>query len=375
VRLRLSTIAVLAAALSAAGCGHKTSGQMGFGTPQVGVMVVKTEPVNLTVELTGRTSAYLVSDVRPQVNGVIRARLFREGSDVRAGQQLYQIDPAPYRAAYDSAAAGLAQAQALLTTAKLKADRYKDLVTIKAVSQQDYDDATATYQQDVANVAAQKAAVEQAKINLAYTRVLSPISGRIGKSQVTPGALVTANQATALATVQELDKIYVDVTQSAADVLKLERAFNQGALDKPASADVTLTLDDGSTYPVHGHLEFSDVTVDPGTGSVDVRAAFENPNRLLLPGLFVRAQVGKGVAAQGILVPEAAVSRDPRGEATVMVVGADGKAETRILQLGQTVGDKWLVTQGLKPGEQVIVEGLQKVQPGMPVQAVPAGGR
>jgi membrane fusion protein (multidrug efflux system) len=344
---------------------------MGGGAPEVGVVTVKTQPVELTVELPGRTSAYLVSDVRPQVGGVIQARLFQEGANVRAGQPLYQIDPALFRAAYHSAQAGLAQAEASLTSAKLKADRYKDLVAINAVSHQDYDDAVATYQQDVANVAAQEAAVDQARINLDYTRVTSPIGGRIGKSSVTPGALVTASQATALATVQELDKIYVDVTQSAADLLKLEQAFSQGSLGRPASAEVKLELDDGSTYPIAGHLEFSDVTVDQGTGTVDVRAVFPNPNGVLLPGLFVRAELKKAVAADGILIPEAAVSRDPQGEAVALVVGPGEVVEQRVLVLGQTVGTQWLVTSGLKPGERVIVDGLQKVRPGAPVKAVP----
>jgi membrane fusion protein (multidrug efflux system) len=370
-------LAATLAVLGLTACGRPSSqGGPGMGgAADVGVVIAQTQPVDLTVELTGRTSAFLVSDVRPQVAGVIKARLFQEGAYVHAGQPLYQIDPAIYRAAYESAAANLAQAQATLTSARLKAERYKELVAIKAVSQQDYEDAQAAFGEAAAGVAAQKAAVDQARINLGYTRVVSPISGRIGKSSVTEGALVTADQATALATVQELDKIYVDVTQSAADHLKLAQAFNQGALDRPASAEVSLVLDDGSVYPIAGRLEFSDVTVDQGTGTVQLRALFPNPSDVLLPGLFVRARLVKGVATKGILIPEPAVSRDARGQATAFVVGAGDKAEARVLTLGQTVGDRWLVTDGLKPGDQVIVEGLQKVQPGAPVKPSVIGAR
>jgi len=342
---------------------------MGPGGPTpVGVVVAKTEPVTLTSELTGRTSAYLVSEVRPQVGGIIKTRLFQEGGYVRAGQPLYQIDPATFQAAYNSAAAGLAQAQATATAAKLKADRYKELVAINAVSKQDNDDAQAASLQAIANVAAQRAAVDNARINLGWTKVVSPISGRIGKSSVTPGALVTASQATALATVQDLSRIYVDLTQSSAEMLKLQAALNSGQLGRSGSAQVTLKLEDGSTYPIPGRLEFSDVTVDPTTGSVGLRATFDNPNGVLLPGMYVRAVLGKGVASDGMLIPQAAVSRDPKGNATVMVVGAKGAAEPRQIVTTQTVGDKWLVTSGLKPGDQVIVEGLQKVRPGAPVK-------
>ena len=371
-RAVLSAASLAAIALTLAACGQGkggAAGGMGPGGPTpVGVVVAKTEPVTLTSELTGRTSAYLVSEVRPQVGGIVKARLFQEGGYVRAGQPLYQIDPATFQAAYNSAAAGLAQAQATATAAKLKADRYKELVAINAVSKQDNDDAQAASQQAVANVAAQRAAVDNARINLGWTKVVSPISGRIGKSSVTPGALVTASQATALATVQDLSKIYVDLTQSSAEMLKLQAAMNSGQLGRSGSAQVTLKLEDGSTYPVPGRLEFSDVTVDPTTGSVGLRATFDNPNGVLLPGMYVRAVLGKGVANSGMLIPQAAVSRDPKGAATVMVVGAKGAAEPRQIVTSQTVGDKWLVTSGLKPGDQVIVEGLQKVRPGAPVK-------
>jgi len=366
-----SALAAIAVALVACGPKAPAAGGPGMGGPsEVGVVVVQPQAVPLTAELNGRTSAFLVSEVRPQVSGVVQARLFKEGAMVRAGQPLYQIDPATYRATLQSAEAGLAQAQAVLTSAKLKADRYKELVAINAVSRQDNDDAQAAYQQATANVAAQNAAVQQARINLGYTRVLAPISGRIGKSAVTAGALVTANQTEALSVIQQVDKIYVDVTQSAADLLKLKRDMAQGELGQPASAEVRLTLDDGSTYPLPGRLEFTDVTVDPGTGSVGLRAVFPNPEGVLLPGLYVRAKLTKGVATSGMLVPQPAVSRAPGGQATAFVVGAGNKAEPRQLTLGQSLGDKWLVTGGLKPGDRVIVEGLQKVAPGALVKPV-----
>lgn len=359
----------LSLALLLAACGGKPPTGFDPNAPaQVGVVVVKTEPVALTTELSGRTSAALVSEVRPQVSGVIKARLFQEGTNVRAGQALYQIDPATYQAALDSARAALAQAQATATSAKLKADRYKELVAINAVSKQDNDDAQAAAQSAAANVQAQRAAVRQAQINLGYTRVAAPVSGRIGKSAVTPGALVTANQAEPLATIQNLSTIYVDVTQSATELLRLRRAMATGAVGSPQSAQVKLILEDGSTYPQTGVLQFSDITVDPGTGSVGLRATFPNPDGALLPGLYVRAQLVQGVAQQAILVPQAAVTRDPKGAATVYVPDAQGKAQLRPITVSRTVGDKWLVTGGLKAGERVIVEGLQKVRPGAPVK-------
>ncbi|MBC7670502.1 MAG: efflux RND transporter periplasmic adaptor subunit [Gemmatimonadaceae bacterium] len=373
-RAVLSAACVAAIALTLAACGQgKGAGGAGGMGPRgpspVGVIIARIEPVTLASELTGRTSAHLISEVRPQVGGIVKARLFQEGGYVRAGQALYQIDAATYQVAYNSAAAGLAQAQAQATAARLKAERYKGLVEINAVSKQDNDDAQAASLTAAANVAAQKAAVDGARINLGYTRVLAPISGRIGKSTVTPGALVTASQATALATVQDLSKIYVDLTQSSSDMLKLQSALNSGQLGRSGSAQVTLKLEDGSTYPVPGRLEFSDVSVDPTTGSVGLRATFDNPNGVLLPGMYVRAILGKGVANGGMLIPQAAVSRDPKGNATVMVVGAKSLAEPRVVVASQTIGDKWLVTSGLKPGDQVIVEGLQKVRPGAPVKA------
>lgn len=374
MRISIQTGAALVLAVFLSACGAKQPGGPDPNAPaDVGVVVVKTEPVNLSMELSGRTSASLVSEVRPQVNGVIKQRLFQEGGMVRAGQALYQIDPAIYRASLDSASAALAQSQATATSAKLKADRYKELVAINAVSKQDNDDAQAASQSAAANVLAQRAAVQQARINLGYTQVHAPVSGRIGKSSVTPGALVTANQTEALATVQNLETIYVDVTQSAADLLKLRTAMAKGAMGAPSSAQVRLVLEDGSLYPIAGRLAFSDITVDEGTGSVGLRAVFPNPKGDLLPGLYVRARLEQGVATSGILIPQAGVSRDPKGAATVYVVGADGKAQLRPIAVSRTVGDKWLVTGGLKAGERVIIEGLQKVRPGGAVKPAVMG--
>jgi membrane fusion protein (multidrug efflux system) len=367
-------VSLVAVALTLAACGPgkgKGGPGGGFGGPaEVGYIVAQSQPVGLTSELAGRTSAFLISEVRPQVGGVIKTRLFQEGSLVRAGQSLYQIDPATYQATVNSASAAVAQAQAQATAAKLKADRYKSLVETGAVSKQDNDDAQAAAAQTAAAVAVQKAALDNARINLNYTRVAAPISGRIGKSAVTPGALVTASQAAPLATVQDLSKIYVDLTQTSAEMLKLQAAFNSGKLGRSGSTQVTLKLEDGSTYPVPGRLEFSDVTVDPTTGSVVLRAVFNNPNGVLLPGMYVRAVLDKGVANDGFLIPQAAVSRDPKGAAIVQVVDAKGGVTPRPVVAAQTVGDKWLVTSGLNAGDKVIVEGLQKVRPGAPVKPV-----
>ncbi len=373
VTLRLAAVAGLCAL---AACGpHGPHGPPNMGPPSVGYVVVKTEPVTLTTELPGRTNPYLTSDVRPQVNGIVKARLFTEGGEVRAGQALYQIDPAPYKASLDQAKAQLLSAEANLTTLKLKADRYADLVKINAVAKQDYDDAEAAYKQAEAAVAQNKAAVESAEINLGYTRVTAPISGRIGRSLVTPGALVTSGQSTALATIQTLDPIYVDVSQSADQLIALKRAIAGGQLAGagPASARVKLLLQDGTPYPAEGVLKFSEVTVDQTTGSVTLRAVFPNRNHVLLPGLYVRAEIVEGVEPNGVLAPQAAVSRNEKGEATAFVVGADGKAEPRTLKTGQAIGGAWLVTDGLKPGDKLITEGLLNVRPGAPVRPVPAG--
>jgi membrane fusion protein (multidrug efflux system) len=346
-----------------------------MGPPEVGVITIAPQAVTLTTTLPGRTSPYAVSDVRPQVSGIVQARLFQEGSNVHAGQVLYQIDPATYRAAYNQAQAQLASAQANVATAKAKSDRYADLVKINGVSQQDADDAKAAYLQAVAAVAQNVAAVQSAKINLDYTRVTAPISGRIGKSVYTKGALVTASQADALTTVQTLDPIYVDINQSAAELLALKRGLADGALSNggPTSAEVTLLLEDGSAYPIKGKLEFADVTVDQTTGTVTLRALFPNPNGLLLPGMYVRAVVNQGSKSAAILAPQQGVMRDQAGRPEAMVVDAQGVARSRVLTTQGIVGDKWLVSDGLKPGDRLIVEGLQKVQPGAPVHAVPAG--
>ena len=366
------TIAAFLAALCLSGCTKKEDASKGPGGPiTVGYVVVNTQPLNVTQQLSGRTSAFLVSEVRPQVGGIIKARLFTEGGYVKAGQSLYQIDPATYQAAYASAQAQQAQAQANYDSAKQKADRYSQLISIKAISQQDYDDAQTAMKTAAATLALQKAAVQTASINLNYTKVVSPISGQIGKSTVTPGALVTANQADALATVQDLSKIYVDITQSASDLLKLKRALMSGELGAPDHADVTLTLDDGSTYPLTGRIEFSDVTVDPATGSVSLRAAFANPQGLLLPGMFVNARIVKGTVSQAILIPQGAVVLDPKGGASVLLAGADNKAHKQVITLGQMQGSQWQVLNGLKAGDKVIAEGAMKLKDKGDIKAQP----
>lgn len=374
----LPTAAVLAIALVLAGCGNSQSdgaqGGHGGAAPQVTVLTIQPKPVSVTAELAGRTTAFQIAEVRPQITGIVKARAFTEGSEVKAGQVLYQVDSASYEAALESARATLAKAEANLTTTKLKAGRYDELAGIDAVSKQARDDAQAALKQAQAEVAAAQAAVRTAQIELGYTRVSAPIAGRIGRSAVTPGALVTANQATALATVQQLDPIYVDVTQTSAELLRLQRDLSEGRLQRAGDgqAKVKLLLEDGSTYPLEGKLQFSELSVDTTSGSVTLRAVFPNPKRQLLPGMYVRAVVEKGVNEQGILVPQAAVSRDAKGNATALVLGADGKVQSRTLQTTQSVGDQWLVASGLKAGDKVIVDGLQKVQPGAPAQGVEA---
>jgi membrane fusion protein (multidrug efflux system) len=366
------SIALMIGALALSGCAKKdAAGKGARGPAAVGYVTVQTQSLNVTQELSGRTSAYLVSEVRPQVGGIVKSRLFTEGGKVSAGQSLYQIDPATYQAALASAQASQAQAQANYDSAKLTADRYTKLIAIKAVSQQDYDDAETTMKTAAATLALQKAAVQTASINLNYTKVLSPISGVVGKSSVTPGALVTANQTDALATVQDLSRVYVDITQSATDLLKLKRAFATGELGAPDHADVTLLLDDGSTYPLTGRLEFSDVTVDPATGSITLRAVFENPDGLLLPGMFVRARLVKGTVSQGILVPQGAVVLDPKGGASVLLAGEDGKAHKQVIALGQMQGTQWQVLNGLKTGDKVISEGAMSLKDKGAIKAAP----
>lgn len=372
----LATLALsltAAAVLTACGPADAQGGPPAQGPAPVGVVKLQPQRVDLNAELAGRTVATQVAEVRPQVTGLVKARAFTEGSEVKAGQLLYQIDPASYQAALDSAKATLAKAEANATTARLKAGRYVELAGIDAVSKQLSDDAQAALKQAQADVEAARAAVRTAQIDLDRTRVTAPVAGRIGRSAVTPGALVTANQATALATVQQLDPIYVDVTQTSAELLRLQRQLADGTLqrDTAGQARVKLLLEDGSAYPLEGRLQFSEVQVDPGSGSVTLRAQFPNPKRQLLPGMYVRAQVQTGTQAQALLVPQAAVSRDARGNATALVL-KDGKAEARVLQTAGVVQGQWLVTGGLAAGEQLIVDGLQRLRPGMPAQAVPA---
>jgi membrane fusion protein (multidrug efflux system) len=349
----------LACGLALTACGQKP--QMKMPPSMVGYVVVKEQPVVLTTELPGRTAPYAVSEIRPQINGIVLKRLFVEGSNVKAGQPLYQIDPAPYQAAYNNTLATLG-------TAKAKADRYAALLKQVAIAPQDYDDARAAYLLAKANA-------DSARINLNWTRIVSPISGRIGASTVTEGALVAAQQATALTTVSTLDPIYVDVDQSSAELLALRRAVAAGNVnsDVPLTAEVTLKLDDGSVYPLKGKLQFTDVTVDPATGAVRLRAIFPNPNGVLLPGLYVRGTINQGVDPHGILAPQGAVAHDQKGNPTAMVVDDKNIARLRVLKTGRAIGNDWQVLDGLKPGDKLITEGLAKIAPDMPVSPQPAG--
>lgn len=342
--------------------------------PEVVTIDVSERQVVLTTELPGRTSAHLIAEVRPQVSGIIQKRRFREGSSVKAGELLYQIDPAPFQAACDSAAASLARAQASLPAAQARAERYRGLLAENAVSRQDFDDIDAAFRQAQAEVAYWEAAVESARINLGYTRVTAPISGRIGKSNVTEGALVTANQPSPLATIQQFDPIYVDVPQSTADLLRLKRRIDSGSLDLNGESQkkIGLILEDGSRYPLEGTLEFRDITVDPTTGTVTLRAVFPNPDDVLLPGMFVRAVVQEGIDKQAILVPQNAVSRDPKGNPLTLVVDGDGIVRQHRIEIDRALGNQWLVASGLSAGDRVIVEGALKVRPGVQVKAIPS---
>jgi len=341
--------------------------------PEVATVMVQPQQVVLTTELPGRTSAYRIAEIRPQVNGLIQKRLFTEGSDVHAGQVLYQIDPAPFQAAYDNAKAALGRAEANVPPIRSRVERYRELVPDKAVSQQEYDDAAAALKQAEAEIEIWKAALETARINLGYTRVTAPISGRIGISTVTDGAIVTAYQPVALATIQQLDPIYVDVPQSTTELLRLQRRLEDGRLmpDGTNQKKVSLLLEAGRAYPLEGTLQFRDITVDPTTGSVTLRLVFSNPKGLLLPGMFVRAVVKDGLSEQAILVPQQCVSRDTKGNPLAFIVDSGGKVQQRMLRLDRAIGDKWLVTSGLAPGDRVIVEGLQRVRPGASVKEVP----
>jgi membrane fusion protein (multidrug efflux system) len=371
----IATVGVLVVGLMLSACGKpkEGAGPPQAGTPEVAVVVVQPERITLTEELPGRTSPYLIAEVRPQVGGILQKRLFTEGSDVKAGDILYQIDPALFQAAYDNAKAALARAEANLPTIRLRAERYRELIPEKAVSQQEYDDVVASLKQAEADIEYWKATVESARINLGYTRVIAPISGRIGKSNVTVGALVTANQPTPLAIIQQLDPIYVDATQSSANLLQLKRNMEAGRIKagNPDQARVKLFLEDGTPYPLVGTLKFSDVTVDPSTGSFILRMVFPNPKHVLLPGMYVRALVQEGVVNRAILVPQQGVSRDPKGNPVALIVDAQGKVQQRMITVDRAIGDKWLVSSGLAPGDHVIVEGVQKVRPGASVKAVP----
>jgi membrane fusion protein (multidrug efflux system) len=367
-------LVVLASLLLLAGCESGHGQQAGPApVPEVATVTVETRQVELTTELPGRTSPYLVSEIRPQVNGIIQKRQYREGSDVSAGQLLYQIDPAPFQVAHDSAKASLGKAQANLPSIRSRAERYKELLVDKAVSQQDYDDAAAAVGQAQAEIEYWKTAVEAARINLGYTRVTAPISGRIGRSSVTGGALVTAYQMTSLATIQQLDPIYVDVTQSSSELLRLKRNLETGRLtaDGESGRKVRILLEDGTPYPMEGTLQFREVTVDPATGSFTLRIVVPNPEHLLLPGMFVRAVVQEGIAEQAILVPQQGVSRTPKGDPIALVVDDAGNVQQRTLTLNRAIGDQWLVSAGLSPGERIVIEGMLNVRPGAAVKAVP----
>jgi membrane fusion protein (multidrug efflux system) len=364
-------LATLGATLLA-GCSKPAAGPPP-GPPEVGIVTLAPERVVLTTELPGRTAPYLVAEVRPQVSGLLQQRRFEEGADVRAGQLLYEIDPAPYRAAVDQAEAALAMAEANLPAAKARAERLRGLAAIHAVGEQDIEDAEAAFHRAEASVAASRAALESTRINLAWTPIKAPISGRTGRSGITVGALVTAYQPAPLVTIQQLDPIYVDVQQSSADLLRLRRVLSSGALtrDGESAGRVQLVLEDGTPYAHEGTLKFQDVTVAPTTGSVTLRMVFPNPEHLLLPGMFVRAIVEEGVDENAILAPQQGVSRDPRGNAVALVLGPDGKVGERTLELGRALGNRWLIITGLAAGDQLIVDGLQRVRAGATARAVP----
>ncbi|MGE5284146.1 MAG: efflux RND transporter periplasmic adaptor subunit [Actinomycetota bacterium] len=367
-------LAALASLLLIGGCQSGKGRQAAPAPlPEVATVKVSKGPVALTTELPGRTSAYRVAEIRPQVNGLIQKRLFTEGSHVRSGQVLYQIDPAPFQAALENAKAALAKAEANLQAIRSKAERFKELLPEKAVSQQDYDDAEAALKQTEADIEVWKATVQAARINLGYTRIVAPISGRIGRSDVTEGALVTAQQPAPLSVIQQLDPVYVDVPQSTSETLRLQRSLAGGRLNQDGAGQrkVKLVLGDGSEYPLTGTLQFRDVTVDPTTGSVILRVVFPNPDSVLLPGMFVRAVVREGIKEQAILIPQQAVSRDSKGDPVALIVDSGGKVQQRTLVLDRAIGDKWLVSSGLVSGDRVIVEGMQKVRPGASVKEVP----
>ena len=368
------TLYLLAALVVLGGCVDAKEAPQAPQPPEVSVVTVHRTSVPFVTELPGRTFAYLVAQVRARVDGIVLKREFKEGADVKAGQRLYQIDPAPYRATLDNALGALQKAQASLAAMTSQAERYKILIGGNGVSKQEYDNAIASQGQAAADVASGKASVQTARINLGYTDVVSPITGRIGPSQVTQGAYVQASAATPMATIQQIDPIYVDLNQSSVEGLQLRRDVASGRLklNGPGQARVTLLLEDGSQYSDSGTLQFTDITVDPGTGSVTVRVIFPNPHQVLLPGMFVRARIDQGVDDNAMLVPQVGVTHNPQGQATTLVVGPDNKVAARTIQTTRTLGDQWVVQGGLNEGERVIVAGAQRVQPGMVVRAVEA---
>ena len=372
-RLRASIALLFASSsLILAGCNDSQSAvNTAPKDPEVGVVTLAPQSTTLKSELAGRTAAQMVAQIRPQVSGIVQKRAFTEGAMVKAGELLYQIDPASYQAAQASAKATLARAEATASAARLKAKRQADLFAIEAISQQDNEDAQTALQQAEADVASARAALETASINLERTRIVSPIAGRVEASTVTPGALVTANQETALTTVQQLDPIYVDIPQSSLEVLQLRKALSSGALKSEGNAArIQLVLEDGSTYAHEGKLQFAGVTVNTTTGAVTLRALVPNPERLLMPGMYVRARLDKGTDPEALLVPQPGIGRDNTGKATALVVNAENKVEQRKVEVSEAIGTNWRVTDGLKAGERVIVEGSGKVRPGQSVRVV-----
>ncbi len=373
--MRIAAGGILTGLLILNACGQQnaTGGPRQSGPPEVAVVTMQTQRLVITTELTGRTAAKRVAEVRPQVSGIIQKRLFTEGADVKVGQALYQIDPAPFHAALDNATAALSRAEANLPAIRSRTDRLRELLVDNAVSEQAYDDAAAALKQAEADIQYGKATVETARINLGYTAITAPISGRIGRSNITEGALVAAYQPLPLATIQQLDPIYVDVPQATTEVLRLRRRAEEGGFRRNGEIrnKVRLLLEDNSPYPWEGALQFRDVTVDPTTGSVMLRVVFPNPHSVLLPGMFARAVVEEGVNHKALLIPQQAVSRDHKGNPFTLIVDAAGKVQQRMLTLDRAIGDVWLVSSGLAPGERGIVEGMQKVQPGASVKVVP----
>lgn len=372
---RIITVALstLAAVAILGGCAKQAPPPPPPAMGAVTVVTLKPESVTLTRELPGRVNPQRVAEVRPQVSGIVKERLFAEGGVVKAGQALYQLDDATYRADVASAKAALARAQAALQAARLAARRADELAKIEAVSKQEQERATAALRQAEADVAVAKAALDRSAVVLGYSRITAPIGGRIGKSTVTQGALVTANQAAALATVQQIDPVYVDLTQTSSELLQLRKQFSAAGDSSAASLPVALLLEDGSRYAHSGKLAFSDISVDPTTGSFSLRLTVPNPGQVLLPGMYVRAIVGEAVRNDAILAPQQGIARDAKGHASALLVNKEGKVELREVKLSRTVGNKWLVEEGLATGDKVIVEGLQKIKPGMPVQATEAG--